>query len=298
MTLEQCRSLAVALQCAVPRIRDACSAWCDVRRADEAALLHAAIAEIELCLGHTFGGGNCCSYIGLLNPGARTLTYIAASSQSSMRGCSLRPGEGMAFKCIAKSETLVVGSADEARDRGLKMFGDPKQLFPYICAPLRAEVGLPLGILAVDGLCSSARPLDAGVVMTTVGLDDPKRMVEPVNFCDRLAPFLARNDDACKRIKFWKLPYGHNKNTKGQTNLVAASVICGRVCSIERSRGAGLIYSIRWEDGNCDTELSLRGIKELLQATPASLGIGLPCDAALRGFVDYAGKVIGDHLFR
>ena len=63
MMLEQCRSLAVALRTAAPRIATVCSLWCDVRRADEVALLNAAIAEIEMCLGLSFGGASCCAYI-------------------------------------------------------------------------------------------------------------------------------------------------------------------------------------------------------------------------------------------
>lgn len=298
MILEQCRSLAVSLRTAAPRIAKACLLWCDVRRADEIALLKAAIAEIEMCLGHSFGGGNCCSYIGLLNPGAQSITYVAASQHSFMKGRSMKSGEGIAFRCMETSKTFTVEDFEMATHIGIRFFGHPKQTFPFICAPLRADAGCPVGILAVDGLCSNAINLDTGVAVSIPGFDNKiKYKTHPADFYDRLAPFIAKNDEACKRIKLWRFQSKKNKN-KTSNALVAARVICGRVCSIDRLKGVGSIYSISWEDGQYETEISFRTIKELLRSTPASLGVGVPCDAALLGFVEYAGKVIGEHLIR
>ena len=88
-----------------------------------------------------------------------------------------------------------------------------------------------------------------------------------------------------------------DKNTK-DASIVAARVVCGHVVGIDRSRGIGSIYSVRWEDGRCETEISFRTIKDMLRSTPASLGVGIPCDAALVGFVEYAGRAIGELLIR
>lgn len=295
--LERCRSLAIAFKTAVPRIEKACSTWCDVKRADEAALLNAAIAEIELCLGQSFGGGNCGIYVGLLNPGAKTLTYVATSSHSPVKEQRLKADAGVLSRCITKGETVTVENIEISKESDLKLFGSPDGNYPFICTPLRAETGRPLGILAVDGFCSNAMPLDA---MTAPQSISSGMRTSAADFHIRLAPFLAKNDDACKRIKFWKLQ-NDNKNEnvyENSINRVAACVICGHVYNVDRSKGVGMVYSIRWEDGKCETEISFRALKERLRATPTGLGVGVPCDTALQGFLEYAGKIIGDRLFR
>ena len=127
-------------------------------------------------------------------------------------------------------------------------------------------------------------------------------MVIPKDYYDRLAPFIDKNDEACKRVKLWKLQTQNNTGILGRVNLQtvvsSARVICGHVYSIDRLKGIGSVYSVRWEDGFDETEISFRAMKEMLRSTPAGLGVGVPCDATFLGFVEYAGKVIGEHIIR
>ena len=106
--LEQCRSFAIALRNAAPRIARACMWWCDEMRSDEHALLNSAITEMEMCLGYGSGGAGCCASAGLLNPGAQSISYVAASQHGRIGGCSIKAGQGMAFKCIDENNTIVV----------------------------------------------------------------------------------------------------------------------------------------------------------------------------------------------
>ena len=295
MVLEQCRSLAVALQTAAPRTSKACALWCDVRRADELSLLRAAIAEIELCLGHRFGGGACCSYIGLLDPGAQSLTYVAANQEHGTKTCRIEPNNGVALKCLNSSETVIIESVETAKQFGLRLAKSRTGDFPCICTPLRAMVGRPIGILTVNGLCSDATSLDfgAGVAPNNSSASCPKKVRTSPDYYDRLRPFVDKNDEGCKRVKLWR-----QRDANIATRVVAARVICGRVVDINRIRGIGSVYTVRWEDGCCETEISFRTMKDLLKPTPASLGVGIPCDSALLGFVEYAGRAIGEHLIR
>lgn len=287
--LEQCRSLAARLRMAVSRIVRACSLWCDVRRADEAALLNSAIDEIKLC----FGRKGCSTYIGLLDPGALQVTYIAASSESNMKDRTLSFGKGIVFRCITNSVTVVVDSLETAKQTGVHFFGPPlPKLFPLICVPLRAEVGHPVGVLTVDSLASNAIPLEIGVTSDSNHHFD--NLVTCEDYHDRLSPFVDKNDELCKRIKLWKLAdkIGTN-NTRSATCLV-----CGHVDNVLRLEDIGSIYRICWEDGSCDADVSFRVMKDVLRYTPAVLGVGVPSDSTVLGFIEYAGKVVGEHLMR
>ena len=255
--LEQCRSLAARLRMAASRIINACSQWCDVRRADEAALLNSAIDEIELC----FGRKGCSTYIGLLDPGALQVTYVAASSESNMKDCTLSAGKGIVFQCIANSVTVVVDNLEIAKQTGVHFFASPfPNLFPLICAPLRAEVGHPVGVLTVDSLASNAIPLELGVA--TDSANHPLgNLVTCEDYHARLIPFVDKNDELCKRIKLWKL-----SDNIGTNNMSSATcLVCGHVDSVLRLKGTGSIYSIYWEDGSCDAEISFRVMKDVLR---------------------------------
>jgi len=200
----------------------------------------------------------------------------------------------------------MIENLEKAKRMGVKIFGNPEELFPFICTPLRAEVGHPIGILSLDGLCSSATPLDAGVAISIPNGDQHNAIniivATPNDYYDRLAPFVDKNDEACKRVKLWKLQKRNSTGIHCGVNLksvaTSARVICGHVYSIDRLKGIGSVYSIRWEDGLYETEISFRAIKEMLRLTPGHLGVGVPCDATFLGFVEYAGKVIGENVIR
>ena len=267
--------------------------WCDEKRSDEHALLDAAIREVEMCLGH---GGSCCVYIGLLNPGAQSISYVAASQHSRMKGCSLLADQAFSYKCISESKTVLIQDLAEARRLGVHVFGNPLYIFPSVCTPLRARLGHPIGVLSIDGLCPNTTHVAvAGITQGTSG--NSEKNATRTDYCDRIAPFLAKDDEGCKRIRFWKLNDQFKNEGTGIYYGVAARVICGRIYCIERPR-CGCVYFILWEDGLCEKNLSFRAVKELLRLTPESLGIGVPCDASLLGFVDYSGKIIGEHLIR
>mmetsp|Transcript_11407 Transcript_11407/g.35118 ORF Transcript_11407/g.35118 Transcript_11407/m.35118 type:complete len:345 (+) Transcript_11407:301-1335(+) len=284
--LENCRSLASGLRTAAVRVADVCSLWCNVRRADEVALLQAALREIMLCLGYGFGGRFCSTHICLLNPGGKTVTWNSKKGQTN-----LNLHESM-FRCMNNCKTIVVETTGCAEQMGISFLKSLSSApFPLVCSPLRAETGHPLGVLIVDNLCS---PLGPSVN------DHPNcRAFKSIGHCKdyhhRLAPFIDKNDEACKQVKLWKMT---DRTSPGESDC-AARIICGRVVSTSRSAGANLIYTIQWEDGSYSTEVSFRVIKELLRWNPASLGVGVPSDdASVLAFIEYAGKVIGEHLIR
>ena len=120
--LEQCRSLAVALRIAARRIVKACYIWCDFKRADESALLNAAIREMKLCFGYGFGSRSCSTLIGLLNPGGHSIKYFE-NRESGVRNCNIEMDDEIAFKCITLSKTIVIENADAANVMGNSING-------------------------------------------------------------------------------------------------------------------------------------------------------------------------------
>ena len=198
--LEQCRSLAVALRIAARRIVKACYIWCDFKRADESALLNAAIREMKLCFGYGFGSRSCSTLIGLLNPGGHSIKYFE-NRESGVRNCNIEMDDEIAFKCITLSKTIVIKNADAAKKIGAHFRELSQTPFPLFCTPLRSKFGHSVGILAVDNLCSDAATLHGNI-------SDPvhcNRLGTCEDYHERLAPFVDRNDELCKRVKLWKL---------------------------------------------------------------------------------------------
>ena len=160
--LEQCRSLAVALRIAARRIVKACYIWCDFKRADESALLNAAIREMKLCFGYGFGSRSCSTLIGLLNPGGHSIKYFE-NRESGVRNCNIEMDDEIAFKCITLSKTIVIKNADAAKKIGAHFRELSQTPFPLFCTPLRSKFGHSVGILAVDNLCSDAATLHGNI---------------------------------------------------------------------------------------------------------------------------------------
>lgn len=283
--LEQCRSLAVSLRQATRRIRAVCEQWCHERRSTEAGMIEAVASELRRCFGETFGDGQFCAYVGLLEPKANVVRIVAASRESEVVGCCLcRESSPLIFECVDNNKTLRVETHGLFEGRN-----------PCLCAPLRTASGLPLGILAMDGFCDSALSLRANALRDK----GPDNGGFPQDLATRLSPFLRKGDEASKNVRLWRLrDTVHGvMDADVRRSSVGANIIAGRVCDVNRS-SRHAIYTVQWEDGRSETDISLRAMKELLTATPATLGVGVPCDDVLLEFADYVGSTLGDHLFR
>ena len=177
-------------------------------RSDEHALLNSAITEMEMCLGYGSGGAGCCASAGLLNPGAQSISYVAASQHGRIGGCSIKAGQGMAFKCIDENKTIVVPNLYMAKRLGVHVSKNSRDIFPCVCTPLRAEFGRPIGVLSVDSL--------------SIDTDILAGNANPVDFHERLAPFLENNDEACRRVPFWRM---EKQSMVNPSTRIAARVI-------------------------------------------------------------------------
>ncbi|KAJ1454815.1 hypothetical protein M885DRAFT_228691 [Pelagophyceae sp. CCMP2097] len=297
MRLEQARALAVALENGAPRLARACALWCDARRGGgKAALLQAALFELDACLGKSFGGGECVARCALLEPGSTSVVVVTCGEGSKTydRGDA---AVSALFRSADKSCVLE----ERLKDEGLLRA-------PFIVAPLRREVGAAIGCLAVSGLCAAAVALDRGNDVAALEDDEdfalPPDAWEDAAFEDRLKPFLRveKDPDACRRVKLWRLRPTRNGLASGRAPpKVAARVVCGQVVDSHRvkdRRGFATIFEVHWEDGLRETDLSLRAIKELLRVTPRRLGVGAPLDAAVRQFIEYAAVTIARHVLR
>ena len=303
--LEQRRAFSVALEKAMPRIENVCELWCDAARGDEVALLRAALVEMESCLGRGFGGHDCDLYIGLLQPKGDELRYVVASQRSRMVGETLRRGEGVSFRCIDNGSIVMVRDADSTSAARVKFFG--KRVLPFVCVPLTsANDGSRLGVLAVDGF-NLAAPLLASPLLTGAPCAKPADdhdMEEDAealqSYTDRLEPFLAGRDKACQRVKLWRPPGARAGSCVKEppSSTVAARAVAGHVCAVDRQKGQAALYTVQWEDGLREGDISLRLIREMLMVQPLGLGIGTPLDEAVVRFMTRAAQIMGDHLDR
>ena len=121
-----------------------------------------------------------------------------------------------------------------------------------------------------------------------------------VAYGERLEPFIAGRDKACQRVKIWRLPQSRHGSTvhEPENATVAARVVAGHVVAVERHKGTGPLYTVQWEDGLKEADISMRLLREMLMVRPTRVGIGTPLDDSAVHFMRRAARVIGDHLDR
>lgn len=300
--LEHSRAIAAALQATVPRIRKACETWCDGRRASEYGMVNAVMSELQACFGRNYGGCNFCAYVGLLEPEANAIRIVASSHDCEMIGSRiLRAMDKVFFKCIDEKKTIKITSKVAAEELCLNMF-EHRIKYPFLCTSLMAS-GQPFGILAMDGFCEAAVSLQS---QSLNGETKQQRQISsesplPHDYHSRVTPFIEKKDLACKHVKLWRSRDSITGviESDGTGCSASTNVVAGHVSDIDRRRGLRhTIYKVKWEDGRCETDISLRAMKDLLRITPAVLGVGIPLDNVHIEFAEYTASMIGQHLSR
>lgn len=254
-SLEQCRALAVALRKTAPRINKICES-------SRRNIIDAVTIELNNC----FSGSRLRCFIGLLEPRANAIKI--ASTEVTLE----RTKEPLVFACVDQNKTVR---------------GEESSFFnpPFLSVPLLGCIG----VLVFDGFCESAISLHTDPLALLAGQKEEEVVENSLPIClSRSSPFERGDDEACKRVKLWRL------NVDNETS---ARVVSGRVSDINRSRRR-VVYAVIWEDGHRETDISMREMRELIRATPKSLGVGIPLDEVLTEFCECVGVTLGAALLK